>query len=242
MKSNLGKILRVALLLGGFAAVSWYLNFDQQALQNESTRRSENADKTREQLVSQTDQVELNITESRKDSDSRPQGDIEGSVGKLDREMAALRDRLNALSASVAANSAESQADNENQEAAVSEEEREAEVKAQIEQQLELYDNVAAQEGVDQEWASNAEADVYESFQNLSDERVGVSEVRCHSSFCQAQISIDNEDTNAAMRKLQEVAPWEGESFIWIEDVEQGEGLIYLAREGQKLPDDNGEL
>lgn len=234
MKSRTKKTLSIGVFLVGLTTFGGYLINQNQSQDN--LKSSNNIPDTRERLMARINRMNSDIRELRKNSASNYPDDTEKKLRKLSQEMMTLRNQFSTLSDNVVLHAPESELDAETPELALTEEEREAEVKAQIEQQLNLYDNIAIQEGVDLEWASKAQADVYKSFHNLSADGVGISEVKCHSSFCQARFSIDS-DSNTAFEKLQGVSPWEGESFIWIQDIEQGEGVIYLAREGQPLPD-----
>jgi hypothetical protein len=198
-----------------------------------------------EQLMSRIDQIKLDIIELQKNTnvpaDSSTQVDVAKKTHQLSDEIETLRKQLTLLTnkAENYANlpQAESSTADEGQgKLLLTEEEREIEVAAQMQQQLEIYDNAALQEGVDDGWASQAQTDVYNSFQTLSTDGVSVSEVACHRSFCQAKFSLDGENNDLAIGKVQKLSPWEGESFIWIKDIEQGDGVIYLARQGQVLP------
>ena len=203
-----------------------------------------------EQLTSRIDSINLDIAELQKNTssptDSSNTVDVAKKTHQLRDEIEALRKQLTVLTKK-ATNDANlpqagsSTADEDQDKSFLTEEEREIEVAAQMEQQLELYDNAALQEGVDDSWASQAQTDVYNSFQTLSNDGVSVSEVACHRSFCQAKFSLEGENHDMTIGKVQGLSPWEGESFIWIKDIEQGDGVMYLARQGQALPNGNSE-
>lgn len=265
MKSQAKKIIVLGVFLSGIIFIGGYMKM-QQLENNEQAMRavtskhdvslsattftelSNNLHKMNEvseQLTSRIDRINLDIAELQKETssptDSSNTADVAKKTHQLRDEIEALRKQLTVLTKK-AANHANlplaksSTADEDQEKLFLTEEEREIEIATQMEEQLELYDNAALQEGVDDGWASQAQTDVYNSFQTLSTNGVSVSEVACHRSFCQANFSLDGENNDMAIGKVQGLSPWEGESFIWIKDIEQGDGVMYLARQGQELP------
>lgn len=236
MKNSILKnTLIYGALLSVILAISWTLNRDQHESENNFISVPTTSS---EQLAVEIDRLNSKIIELKRSSGLHIQGEVNDKFNKLHHEMVGLRDQLDSLSGTIAANPSDIDGF-KNQEDLLSEEEQEEVVKRQIEEQFALYDDIAAQEGVDQEWANDAQIAIYESFNNLADSGgVSVSAAICHRTFCQVSFDLDNGDSGYAFEKLQEFVPWEdGESLLWIENIEQGEGRIYLAREGYKLPD-----
>lgn len=233
----------------GLATFTFNLSLKNEALsenttiatsENTLTKALKDARHVDSELSSQIDNINIDIAALREKSLS----DAEDKIHKLNDEMQTLRKQLENLSNNInhtasasSSNLPTSLSNQDNQDNQILNiEEREEEMTREVEQQLDLYESTAAQEGIDQSWAIQAQTEVYESFKALSADDVGVSEVQCHSSFCQAKVELSGDNNQAAIRKLQQVSPWQGESFIWIKDIDQGEGMIYLAREGQVLP------
>jgi len=267
MKPQAKKVIILGIFLIGIVFIGGYMKIrplenNEQAMAlvsskhdaslstNMFTELSNNLHKMNEvseQLTSRIDNINLDIAELQKNTNSPTDSpntvDVAKKTHQLRDEIEALRKQLTVLT-NKAANytnlpQAEVSTTDENQDnISLTEEEREVQVTAQMEQQLELYNSAALQEGVDDGWASQAQTDVYNSFQTLSTDGVSVSEVACHSSFCQAKFSLGGENNDIAIGKVQGLSPWEGESFIWIKDIEQGDGVMYLARQGQELPND----
>ncbi|MGI9334814.1 MAG: hypothetical protein ACR2RL_16850 [Gammaproteobacteria bacterium] len=157
-------------------------------------------------------------------------------IDQLALEVASLRAELGYLTNELAANIEAEGPVADDEKLGLSEEEKQAKAIQDVEDQLATYDDEGIQEGADPLWAPRARTQLYESFEGLRAHGIGVGEVSCHSSFCKAEFFIDSDDTNTAMRHLQDVAPWGGESMVWIKDVELGRGVIYVAREGEILP------
>lgn len=210
---------------------------DDKTTKKQAFDFAKGTDAARHHFVSEIERINTEIARLREGSNNSPRGDMELRVTKLHEETKSLRDQLKALSENVSLEQAlPDETADESLDASLTEEEREQQIKGRVEEQLAVFDNAARVEAVDQQWAATARADVLESFQALSEEGVGVSDVQCHTSFCQGRFYLDNDDINASVRELQAVSPWKGETFIWIENTEQGEGVIYLARDGYKLP------
>lgn len=242
MKSSFKQVLTYCILLSGLVFAGWYLNFNQKVPDNNTSTPDNNPttdakDNTpsRDQLTAMVARINGDVSALGKSSDDHREAMMADKLNALNREVGSLRDKLNALLLNNETFSPESAAVANTEH--LSEEEQEQQARAQIEQQLAMYDRVAKQEGIDQNWASDAQAKVHQSFQNLAEDGIGVSEVKCHSSLCKARFFFDTADADSAIQNLQGVSPWQGETFIWIADTERGEGVIYLARDGDSLPD-----
>ncbi|MEE9337825.1 MAG: hypothetical protein V3U87_07070 [Methylococcaceae bacterium] len=195
---------------------------------------------SKDQLTDEINRLSFGDTELKLASTSHSQNDIKNKLNKINGKIEALRDQYDSLSNMVALSPFDIN-DDESEDTMLSEEEEVEVFKKQVKEQIDLYDNLAAEEGVDQKWATDAQANIYESYSSLTDSGIDVADVKCHRSFCQAAIILDDGHGDDVMQKLQEIAPWEdGESFVWFEDLEQGEGSIYLSREGEKLPNIDG--
>ena len=186
-------------------------------------------------------QMNDQLTKSKLRNNRTSNSKLENRINSLDQKIALLGSQLNGLTSEALLPSMEK---DETLEEPLTEEEMADQLKAEAERQINSFEELATQEGIDEKWATAAEEDVAGSFLALAESGIGMSKVQCHSSFCQAQISVDSTEPEAAIGKLQEASPWGGEVLIWIEDLEQGEGLVYLARDGYNLnlPDNREEM
>lgn len=230
-------LLTSSVLLSGLIAAGVYIYFDDTTNKEPVFDSAQGTDAARHSVVSEIERINAAIAALQNGVHRGRRGDVASQLTKLRAEMKSLRDQLNALSGSVPLEqSVEDGLASERLDAAMTEEEREQHLKAQMEEQIASFETAATVEGVDPEWEPTAKAEVLESFQALREEGVGVSDVQCHTSFCRARFHLDSQNVNASLRKLQSVSPWKGGTFIWVEDIEQGEGLMYLARDGHRLP------
>lgn len=236
MKPILTKPVGIPLLLTGFAAFGLYLNYENSNSEFEPTKSENRITNLREKTLSIEERAatreELLAKPPKRTNRPGPANEIsqlKRYIDKLDNRIDALANQVAGQAATVPATPADTVPE-------LTEQEREAQARQQMLDQLALFDKVATQEGIDEEWALDAQADVYESFQNLADEGLGLAEVKCHSSFCEADFSFAAEQGNEGIKRLVEVSPWEGEAMIWVDNINEGKGVIYLAREGQSLP------
>ncbi len=236
-------LVTVGVLSLGLMAAGGYRYLDGKLPDKQGYSLAKDGEGTRaagHHLASDIERINTEIAALRNTSSKGPRGEMERRVTELHGDMQSLRDQLKALSDNVSLQQAVKDVPtSESSDATLTEEESEQRLRAQVEEQLAYIEEAATVEGTDPQWAETAMTDVLESFQSLSEEGVGVSDVRCHASFCQARFRLDDENVTATLQKLQTVSPWKGETFVWIEDVEQGEGVIYLAREGYELPHDS---
>ncbi|MCP4934249.1 MAG: hypothetical protein GY927_08620 [bacterium] len=189
-------------------------------------------------LVSEIKRINAQITELQKASRSDRQKGIGQRLNTLYRELDLLRNQLNSITKDLAFGvSADAEPTIDDQASDVTQDpmSEEEQLVDYVDQQLALYKDSAMDEGPDREWAPEAQSVLLDAFENLVEDGVGVSEVKCFSTFCEADISLENYSAEA-VRKLQQFSPWNGEMTVFIKDLEQGEGVVYLAREGHYLP------
>lgn len=159
-------------------------------------------------------------------------------IRQLSLEIASLRSDLAKLADEIEARSAESEPGSDWEERNLTEEEKEDLALQRVEAQVAMYDELGAREGFDPDWAVDAQKQLHASFESLSERGIAVGDVVCHTTFCQADFTVALDGEHEVMRDLQDVAPWGGESLVWIRDVDQGAGVMYVAREGRDLPGD----
>ena len=187
-------------------------------------------------LRDKIDRIESLIASPKEHPEDRTEGAVEQRFSRIYEEIRLLREQVNTLSVNSTADQLMYGAmEVQPPEVALTEEERELELRAEAERQLAVYETTALQEGLDGSWAPSAEVELLDAFSTLSDEGISVSHVECHISFCQVQFAMTS-GSNESVYKVQEASPWGGETFLWIEDIEQSTGVAYFARDGYDLP------
>ncbi|MCP5004369.1 MAG: hypothetical protein GY941_10600 [Planctomycetes bacterium] len=122
----------------------------------------------------------------------------------------------------------------ENSEAALLKEEEEA--LAQIREELDFLDNTLYAEYADPEWSESAVSSLYEMQNDDMAEGVEVLNADCRSTFCRVDMSIDSENMEDNVRNLMEIIPWDGETYVSIDDIRTGKAVVYISREKHSLP------
>jgi tRNA A37 N6-isopentenylltransferase MiaA len=234
-----GVLLITAIAVGG-ASFFFQKKVDEDSARPVTAKKDDVTDSHANELLrEEIDRIESQIARLKKDSEDRTEGAIEQRFSRIYEEIRLLREQINTLSVNRPSDqSMYGAVEVQPPEAALTEEEREQQLRAEVERQLALYEATALQEGSDGSWAPSAKVEVFEAFRALADEGISASHVECHTSFCQVQFSLAN-GSNESIGKLQEASPWSGETFLWIEDIEQGAGVVYFARDGYDLPSSN---
>ena len=169
------------------------------------------------------------------DSASEPTG---GRIHQLSLEIASLRSGLDKLAEKLEGRGAGNEFVSGREELNLTEEEKEAMALQKIEAQVATYDELGIREGPDPDWSLDAQEQLYDAFEALREQGIGVGDVVCHTSFCQADFTVESDSGAEIIHDLQNVGPWGGERLVWIKDVEKGAGVMYVARDGGSLPND----
>jgi hypothetical protein len=171
---------------------------------------------------------------------------LDAFKAEMKRELAALRSRLSQVDQDQASIDRElDQIAEARREQTVSKdtdappltpEEEDRRAQAQIQAQIELIENARRAEPPDPQWASTAQVALHEAFQSKAVTGMQVGETDCRTTLCRAELLLDSSTSPQVIsRELVHLAPWSGQSFIHL-NIETGEGVIYLAREGHSLP------
>lgn len=236
MKTNFKKAATYCGLLSGLVIAGWYVSFYREMPDTLSTIEAKEEKKEsapfHDQLMP-NDHAKKDVRISSQKANEPQEARTEEKLNRLQSEVESLRHKLYTLENRAALSPDGTPVTDSKP---LSEEEQEQQLKAQLEKQLALYDSVAKLEGVDQTWAGGAEGKIYESWLDLDNDHLGLLEVKCHSSLCEARFSFDTAEGDSFMQTLNGFSPWPGETFITA-DTKSGEGIMYLAREGNNLPD-----
>lgn len=107
---------------------------------------------------------------------------------------------------------------------------------AQTQAQFELIDGTLLAEESDSDWASSANLALHEAFQSEDMKGVALVGVECRTTICRLELSLDNSAyPEDSFYHLVHVTPWQGQKLFRINE-ENGEAVVYLAREGHSLP------
>ena len=112
----------------------------------------------------------------------------------------------------------------------------EAEAEAQVQDQISYVEDVLHSEHVDTEWSDSAVTALYDAVQNDPSEQFTVIDADCRSTLCHVRLVLKSGLPDEGFRQLQEILPWNGESFFYMDDLESDEVAVYIAREEHSLP------
>lgn len=188
--------------------------------------------------------LEAEIKELKGDS-----SDLERRSAEMNSELASLRSQLVDLNQKQQAtdqvvsagleNSGPSMPDGEGATELTPEEESE-QVEVQTMELIESFEQTILAEGTDPEWSSLAELALDEASKSEEMTEFGLVEAKCATTMCRMTLFLDgSEPPEESFRKLVDLAPWQGEGFIYIQEGDDGESaqaVIYLARDGYSLP------
>jgi hypothetical protein len=108
---------------------------------------------------------------------------------------------------------------------------------AQMQTHVELIEETIFIEETDPEWSYEAELALDEAYRNEDMERVELANIECRSTLCRIELLFDETSSpEEVFRNFPHITPWEGEGFIKINDGENAQAVVYLAREGYSLP------
>lgn len=175
-----------------------------------------------------TSEKNINLT-SKKDMSKTA---IDLSMEKLNKQLAALQLQINQLK-----NQRVSNVEDTVSPELTPEEETKIATQA-VQEEVELINNTLDLEAVDTAWAEDAHVALTEALQN-NERMAGVQldTVECKSTLCRLSLSFDDQlSLDNGFRTMPSIIPWEGQAFFQVDDVESGEAIVYLAREGHELP------
>ena len=110
------------------------------------------------------------------------------------------------------------------------------EILAQIRSEMDFLDDVIQSEAADASWSDSAETLVYDSWLNDPDIGFAVENVNCGSTLCRFEMAFNGPVSQDSFDGFGERLPWVGEVFFHLEDPQDGNAIVYIAREGYSLP------
>jgi hypothetical protein len=176
--------------------------------------------------------------------------DLERRSAKMNSELTSLRSQLidlnqgqESIDRMVSAgleSSGASTPDGEGAAAELTPEEEAEQVETQTMELIEFFEETILTEGTDPKWSGLAELALDEASKNDEMTEFNLVDAKCGTTMCRMELSLDgSESPEESFRKLAHLAPWQGESFIRVQDGNDGESaqaVIYLARDGYSLP------
>jgi len=160
----------------------------------------------------------------------KEQSDISRKIVSLESEMSALKEEIQ---------SREDEADNmafENkglEERLMEEEEKTME---EIRADMALMENTLYTESEDKEWSDSALKTLNNTFLQDDSQSFTISNVECRSTLCRVDLQCSSAPPEESFRRLQELPLWNGEVFFHMDDINSGEAIMYISREGYSLP------
>lgn len=102
--------------------------------------------------------------------------------------------------------------------------------------QVERLEEGSSLEPVDEAWAESSQAFIQDALRDAP-ENVQLQTADCRSSLCRIELGFDRrENRDTDLRDTLETLAWPGEGFVYVEDDEALYALVFLAREGARLP------
>ena len=167
--------------------------------------------------------------------------DLERRSAEMNSELTSLRSQLVDLNqGQESIDRIASAQDGDGAAAELTPEEEAEQVEAQTMELIEFFEETILTEETDPEWSSLAELVLDEASKNEEMTEFNLVDAKCGTTMCRMELSLDgSESPEESFRKLAHLAPWQGESFIRVQDGndrESAQAVIYLAREGYSLP------
>ena len=92
-------------------------------------------------------------------------------------------------------------------------------MEAQTLELIELFEETILIEGTDPEWSGLAELALDEASKREEMTEFNLVDAKCGTTMCRMELSLDgSESPEESFRKLVDLAPWQGEGFIRIQD------------------------
>jgi hypothetical protein len=200
-------------------------------------------------------------TVARDDASSASRGDalsreeMARAMDEMNRRMAALASQVSSMKhaggaapGDVASSAGGAGARSTAGERGLSRAEREQRGHDHADAQAELIEQTASAEQVDRKWAIGAENTIRASFQSPALEGLKLVGAQCRSTVCRIDVApVDSadggENFDAGFRRLMIRTPWQGQGFGRVYDPfgPAPRGVLFLAREGQTLPEPASE-
>lgn len=107
----------------------------------------------------------------------------------------------------------------------------------QTEAQVDLLEEALRSGDADSAWSNAAEYFIIEALQSEHLQGFELMGTECGATICRLELVLDESDTsNDMFPSLIHIAPWPGEQFFQITEGTSPEVVMYLAKEGYKLP------
>jgi hypothetical protein len=114
---------------------------------------------------------------------------------------------------------------------------------AQMWAQIDVIEEAIMAEDPDPDWAQAAVDELDGAYQGEEMAGAEFVSVECRTTMCRMELALTGTKTaEETFRSLADLAPWEGQGFVQIEDGELGQVVVYLAREGHSLPQVENDL
>jgi hypothetical protein len=107
---------------------------------------------------------------------------------------------------------------------------------ARVQAQVEVLEGTVRAEPPDPQWAPTAEAALRHAWQGEAMGGLYLVEATCGTTLCRlALASTGTGFPEDSLQNFIQAAPWPGQGFFRV-DIEAGEAVVYMAREGYDLP------
>lgn len=106
----------------------------------------------------------------------------------------------------------------------------------QIKAEEEIIQERIQSEPLDVEWSNSAIKALYESVQEKTTGGIEILSADCRSTLCRVDFLFDTTSSDESLRELKHFVPWNSEGLIQIDDINSGQAVLYIAREGYSLP------
>ncbi|MEW6382250.1 MAG: hypothetical protein AB1611_22020 [bacterium] len=161
---------------------------------------------------------------------------LQQTQSDLSKKLEALESVVSDLKANQQQSAAVNKSDEDKDDVVLTPEQEDAKVAAETQAIIDMMEEKLQAEPVDSEWSDWAEKELSKKERD-SNKDFKVVNLDCHSTFCRVDLEF-NVDLNKEeeLGKLQDIIPWNGELFIHVDDVDNGQAIIYVSREGHSLP------
>ena len=113
-------------------------------------------------------------------------------------------------------------------------------VDAKMNAQAELIETRIHSESPDPSWTDAAEIALEDKFMSGNIRQFELVDTECASTLCRVRFYFSDigstQIDNPKLTQIVSALPWTGEAWLRFENTENGEAVLYLAREGHTLP------
>jgi hypothetical protein len=99
---------------------------------------------------------------------------------------------------------------------------------ARTQAEVELMEGTMFAEKPDPDWAPAAQLALHTALQREAFPGIQLVEAACRTTLCRMELALDGSAPQDGFRNLVHLAPWSGESLIYI-DTEEGVAVVYRA-------------